>query len=442
MATDRDLTEIAPEQNQNNMDAESADSTSVFVQRGFDAPYRKNLGATFTTPISVETRAEIQTIIEEAGVSSPQLERLHTLLEEGNVRAWGASSEHDVVRAMDPGNWVLYVDPGQTRSKSNIQYRNQIDLALPKPEEPSVTEVHKEISRLLWRSDGFTSLWFSTSDVISYENPTNTKGIQAFNDIIQKCDPEFAYYRKNTDGGYWYTDDNTSDSLLEIEPAYLEYFGGGEAFVREVEASDYVEQSELPDPAHLIVDTDLICERDAPPIVHEFDGYQADPLDVEADSRLKFLYVAKNDTPELLPDPTPEQAEVLMEADVCGYVLVRDGDQIVASAKLGCVFGKKVDEEFEVSRSGSRLIFGALVDYREFPTPVNVNHPDLGITATNGVNPSTATVASLSNDTSEAKRAYQMARALSISPGYVERLKQFVDDEPLQNEERVIECIS
>lgn len=434
MSTDGDLTQIAQETDSHPPESGSEDSTSVFVQRGFDAPYRKNLGATFTTPLSAETKAEIQHIIEDAEVSTPQLKRLHTLLDEDAVRVWGAGSEHDVVRDMAPGDWVIYVDPGQTRSKSNIQYRNRIDLALPQPEAPSTTEVHGEIANLLWRSDSFTSFWFSTSEVISYENPTEMRGINAFNELIQECDPQFAYYRKDADGTYWYTDDNTSDSLLEIQAEYLSYYGGAEAFLRRIEGTKYVNQSELPDPAYLVVDHGHLCERNAAPVVHEFDGYQADPAAIDPDPRLKFIHVATSETPDSLLDAAPDQAAVLMEADVSGYVLVRDGNQIVASAKLGCVFGKTVDEQFEVDRSGFRTKFGALVDYREFPAPVSVEHARLALTKGTEVDPSTAVVASLSADKNEARRAFQTARALAVSPGYFERLEQFVDEESLQQE--------
>ncbi|WP_227134783.1 AAA family ATPase [Halorubellus salinus] len=406
-----------------------AGGPDVYVQRGSDGPYRQNLGTSLTTPLSAEVRAELQYLIEESDAESQALDTLKRLLDAESVTAWGTRGEHAAVDSMDAGDHVLYVERGANRGDPAIRYKQEIAVALPEPANDATQRaLHAEMAELLWRDDGFTSLWFSTDPLEYYENPADSPGYEAFNEVMQAVDSEFSYYIDDAgvkpDAQWWFTRDTTGESLIRVRDEAITHYGGADAFITALTETRYVEGVDPPTPEFLIIDSAELKERTFKPVVHEYDGYNADPGDQAPDSRVKYA--------GRYPNETPEQAALLVSTDVQGYALIRDGDEIVASAKVGCAFGKTVDGDFEVGRSGQQYKIASLVDYREFPTPVSMHNGLLAFTPENGLDPFSSPVARIAPDVDTARRTYQTARALSVSPGYHATLQQFFKDEALQ----------
>jgi hypothetical protein len=345
--------------------------TDVYIQRGSDGPYRQNLGTSLTTPLTADLRAELQDLIAGKNVDDPAIQRLYELLDNENVTAWGTRSDHDVVRSMDSGDQVVYVERGADRSKPYVRYRQQIDLAVSDPgADGDRFEIQSELAERIWRDDGFTSLWFSTTDLTYYENPSDEPGYEVFEEVIQQVDSEFRYYKPEhpSEHPWWFTKDSTGSSLIHVDEQYVDHYGGASGFLEALRETEYVRLAEEPAPTYLVIDADEIRERDFRPVVHEYDGYDADPKDATQDPRVK--YVAQ------FADTAGKGDELLVEADVRGYVLIRDGGQFVARAKLGCAFGKRVDDDFAPGRSGRTLKIAALVDYREFQSPIDQSTVD------------------------------------------------------------------
>ena len=392
----------------------------LFVQRGSDAPYRQHLGDSLTTPLSVDIRAELQYLIEESDVNNKYTSQLYDLLEEENVTAWGASQEHDIVRSMSSGDVVLYLD--SKSQNRDIRYQQQVELALPKPlEDPDRLDLHKKIADLIWRSDNFTSLWFSKKDIKYYSNNSNDDGYQAFNSLNNPVNQSFTYY------GDWFTKNVSGGSLVEVGSEYLRHYDGVKGYIQKLQNTKYVDMIAPPTPKFLIVDYDELRERDFPPVVHEFDGYDAAPEEQSTDPRRK--YVGK------FEDEHPDEAELIKNTDVHGYVLIRDEDKIVASAKMGCWFRKKVKGSYySIELTGSQYGIVTLVDYREFDEDVIMDHELLEFADNSGLDPWTSGVAEINPDTQDARLTYQTARALSVSPGYHRRIPRFIEQESQQTE--------
>lgn len=393
----------------------------IYIQRGSDGPYRENLGTSLTTPLTEDLRAELQDLIAESEVTDPKIEQLYQLLNNENVTAWGTRSDHDVVRSMEEGDQVLYVERGPNRSDPFLRYQQQIDLPVPEPRtDEDRQSLQEALAERIWRDDGFTSLWFSTTELSYYKNPTSESGYEAFNEILQEVESEFSYYEPEDSNGesWWFTTNVSGSSLLKVDRKYLSHYDGASGFIDALCRTDYVERAEKPTPKYLVVDKGELRERDFKPVVHEYDGYDADPADSSPDPRVKYI--------SQFADSSGTAAELLVDADVNGYALIRDGDQIVGKAKFGCAFGKTVDDSYEVGRSGRSLKIASLVDYRMFQHPVSPSMIDHRIGISDS--PTTATVTQIDAET------YEDIYTAAISQHIPEKVSNIAEQTPLQTE--------
>ena len=414
----------AKQDEQTSMVAEIPPNADVYVQRGSDGPYRENLGTSLTTPLTEDLRAELQDMIVQSEVDDPTIDRLYDLLNDENITAWGTRSDHEVARSMNEGDQVIYVERGPNRSKPFIRYQQKIDLSVPEPTtDGSRYELQTALSERIWRDDGFTSLWFSTTDLSYYENPSGDDGYEAFNEVLREVEPNFNYYEPDDSDDsdqfpWWFTSDMSGSSLVHVNHKYIDHYGGPAGFIEALCQTTYVGRAEPPSLTYLVIDQSEIRERDFKPVVHEYDGYDADPADSSPDPRVK--YVAQ------FSDENEWIADLLIEADVNGYALIRDGNRFVAKAKLGCAFGKKADKDFEVKRAGDSLKIASLVDYRTFrkPVPTSVIDHQIGIGGTSA----STVVTQIDAET------YNAIFNAAISQRLSEEVTQLVDQTTLQKE--------
>lgn len=334
---------------------------SLFVQRGHDGPFRKNLGVSLTTPLTDDLRAELRWLIEEHGLTGSPWNELEEMLTSEYVTAWGAKPHYrDVVDKMSSGDVVLYID------EKAVRYAQPIDLVLT---EDLDEEIRREMAELIWRDANFQQLWFTTQP--TYFLSTEDDARESVETVVREADDTFEY------GSDWFA--SQSQNLVHVDPDIVSELGGVAGIVERLRATDDIrgEGYARPDadwlhddretfsegrtrdrgddgPVYLLVDRESLRERDYRPVVHEFDDSSSpEEVDVTPDPRLKFLRV---------PSSTTQEKDLLVDADTQGYVLVRDGDRLVAAGKLGCVFGKQ--ETGNGSRQNVKI--AAIGDYREF----------------------------------------------------------------------------
>lgn len=337
---------------------------SLFVQRGHDGPFRKNLGVSLTTPLTDDLRAELRWLIDERGLTGSPWTELEEMLASEYVTAWGAKPRYrDVVDEMSSGDVVLYVD------EKAVRYAQPIDLVLT---EDLDEEIRREMAELIWRNDDFQQLWFTTQPTYFLLSEDDTR--ESVETVVQEADDTFEYKSD------WFA--NQNQNIVHVDPDVVSELGGVAGVVKRLCATDdirgggyarpdadwlYDSGRGSPDarvrnqgddgPVYLLVDEGSLKERDYRPVVHEFnDGSSPEDVDVTPDPRLKFLRV---------PSKNTQEKGLLLDADTRGYALVRDGDRLVAAGKLGCVFGKR-----ETSDGSSQNVkIAAIGDYRKFEYP-------------------------------------------------------------------------